>query len=282
MIAKTLILAGCVISIIGIYLSFKSNNEEEPENLHTLGNKTALILESTRLSTKCDSKPCIISYWDESLFKDLKIKAEKGDTDAQQVLGYLYLSGEFPKKDLEKAEKWLLKAAKTNVVAQTQLAFLYGQRGDMTKAEEWYRRASNNGSLEARNNLTLILSDREAAGEKINKKELISLLESLVEQNFKPAFYTLAWTYLEDNDVKNEKRGLELLIIAAKNGDSYAEYMLAELYEEGYLVEKNLQKSRELYAKAASKNMPEAIEKIRLWEIHYPESKEKMQKVNDI
>lgn len=268
MTAKLLIFSGLIIVGIGIYLLI---NKEKPENLHTLGSNEVLVVKTTRTDTNCSDEPCMLYTWDETSFQDLKAKAEQGNIEAQQQLGYLYLTGEFPKKDTKKAEYWLTQAAeKNNNLAQAQLAYLYAEKGNMKKAEEWYRKASNNGNLEARNNLTLILSDRDAAGENIDKKELINLLESLVEQNFKPAFYTLAWTYLEDNDVKNEKRGLELLITSAENGDSYAEYMLAELYEDGHLVEKNLQKSRELYAKAASKQMPEAIEKIRLWEINHP------------
>lgn len=268
MTAKLLILSGLIIAGVGVYLLL---NKEKPENLHMIGSKEALILKTTRTDTNCSGEPCVLYTWDESSFKDLKTKAEKGDIEAQRQLGYLYLTGEFPKKDLKKAEYWLTQAAEKNDdLAQAQLAYLYGEKEDMKKAEEWYRKASDNGNLEARNNLTLLLSDRDAAGEKINKQELISLLESLVEQNFKPAFYTLAWTYLENDEVKNEKRGLELLIISADSGDPYAEYMLAELYEDGHLVEKDLQKSRELYAKAAAKHMPEAIEKVRLWDTQHP------------
>ena len=271
MTEKLLILFGLIITGIGIYLLI---NKEKPENLHTLGTKEVLVVKTTRTDTNCSGEPCILYTWDEASFQDLKTKAEQGNIESQQQLGYLYLTGEFPQKNLKKAEEWLTRASEKNDnLAQEQLAYLYQEQGNMKKAEEWYRKSSSNGNLNSRNNLVLLLMDKEAEGQFIDKKELIFLLKSLIEKNYKPAFYTLAWLYIEDNEIKNESEGLKLLIIAAENGDTDAEYMLAELYEDGYLVEKNLQKSRELYAKAASKQMPEAIEKIRIWEVNHPEAK---------
>lgn len=251
MVAKLLISFGLIISGVGIYLLI---NKEKPENLHTLGSKEVLVVNTTRIDTNCSGEPCILYTWDEASFQDLKNKAEQGDIEAQQQLGYLYLTGEFPKKDTKKAEYWLTQAAeKGDNLAQERLAYLYQEQSDMGKAEEWYRKSSENGNLNSRNNLALLLMDKEKSGQPINKKELVTLLESLIEKDYKPAYYVLSWLYIEDNELKNEKKGLELLMIAVENGDTDAEYMLAELYEDGYLVEKNLQKSRELYAKAASK-----------------------------
>ncbi|QEY25299.1 tetratricopeptide repeat protein [Neisseria zalophi] len=264
MTRKIIIIISIILIAFGYLLSYGNKKQE---NYKRIAGKDILVIESTRLGRDNLGNYFVVSKWDESSFRDLKSKAEKGDIPSQQMLGYLYLSGDFPNRDLIKAKYWLQKAAdKNNSVAQAQLAYLYQQQGNFNDAEIWYRKSSDNGNFEARNNLVLLLMDQEVNNHKrINKLEIVSLLESLVKGEYKPAFYTLAWVYLEDDEMKNEQRGLELLTKAVEYEDVDAEYMLAQLYEEGVLVQKDLDKSKQLYARAAAKQMPEAINKLNQW-----------------
>jgi TPR repeat protein len=77
---------------------------------------------------------------DNSLFI---ILAEKGDVNAQWVLGFMYLNGEGMPQNYKQAAYWLTKAADQGfALAQFNLGFMYdngeGVSQDYEKALDWY------------------------------------------------------------------------------------------------------------------------------------------------
>ena len=97
-----------------------------------------------------------------------KTAAELGNADAQQNLGIRYLTGEYLQPQPKKAVELLTSAASSGSMnAQELLGRLY-QSGfeksieiDLEKAEKWYVKAARQGKTEAQFQLALILLDKE-------------------------------------------------------------------------------------------------------------------------
>jgi uncharacterized protein len=84
--------------------------------------------------------------------------ADKGDADAQNILGMMYLQGQGITKDEKKAFQLFTKAAAQNQGdAQNALGVIYekgyGVLVDTNKAFEWYSKAAQLNHVGAQNNL---------------------------------------------------------------------------------------------------------------------------------
>ena len=83
-----------------------------------------------------------------------EVKADKGDSNAQFTVGFMYLRGEGCEKDLNKAKAWFEAAAEQeDADTQYNLGLMFDQSGDVTKAKKWYKRATDKDHEKARNNL---------------------------------------------------------------------------------------------------------------------------------
>lgn len=92
------------------------------------------------------------------LFEDFKVKAERGDADAQTALGGCYSKGIGVVVDHVKAAEWWLKAAEQgHAKAQVKVGSCYADgRGcsvNIDKAIEWYRKASEQDDADGQRNL---------------------------------------------------------------------------------------------------------------------------------
>lgn len=96
--------------------------------------------------------------------------ALKGDVKAAYNLGLMYAEGSLGEPDEGKAEEWFETAAEEGFAyAQTSLAGILYNRGDVKGAEKWYRRAAEQGEPTAMYNLgafgiskMIDMDDREA------------------------------------------------------------------------------------------------------------------------
>lgn len=230
------------------------------DNTRNLFGKDVVIMSSTRITQDQYGNNVVVSYWDEEKFKLVYNNANQGDVEAQAALGYLYLAGEFVGEDYAKAEFWLKKAAEANESeAQFNLAYLYQKLDKINDAIFWYRKSANLNYSEAQLNLAFLLGDQDI----YDINEIVDLLEASVKNGNEKAYFPLAWWYLNELSLNKEQEGLRLLRIAVDNEDKDAEYLLAELYETGDLVEKNLEKSKELYLRAKIHGSLEAIDKLK-------------------
>lgn len=85
--------------------------------------------------------------WTPEKIANLKEEAENGDTQAECVLGILYLDGDVIRQDYTQARKWFEKAAiKGNAVAQMNLGFMYhdgeGVRQNYQTALMWFKKSA--------------------------------------------------------------------------------------------------------------------------------------------
>lgn len=94
----------------------------------------------------------------ESAAKLFRAEAEKGDSEAQYMLGVMYADAMLGPRDPADAAPWFQKAAdQGHPDAQAQLGYFYdfglGVPRDQAKAESLYRAATDGGSVNGKNNL---------------------------------------------------------------------------------------------------------------------------------
>ncbi|MDE7265375.1 MAG: hypothetical protein K2N52_03790, partial [Clostridia bacterium] len=130
--------------------------------------------------------------------------ADRGNTDAQIMLGN-FLS--LYQGDLDGGEKWLAQAAeKDNAEAYLGLARVYKKKEELYKAQKYYKLAADKGNNYA--------------------------LGGLGEVLLLPGMY------------QNIDKGLKILEESANKGNMVAATRLADIYEKGEIIPKDLEKSK--------------------------------------
>src|SRR5512141_2304741 len=106
----------------------------------------------------------------------IKPQAEKGDADAQFILGFLYDEGKGVPQDYAEAAKWYGRAAKQgNKSAQHNLGLIDDQgqvSKDRAEMGKWHRRAVEPGNAAARSNSNLGLMDNHVRGVPKDNREM--------------------------------------------------------------------------------------------------------------
>ena len=100
----------------------------------------------------------------DSAAKLFRVEAEKGDSEAQYMLGFMYAEALLGPRDPADAAPWYQKAAEQgHPDAQDALGYLYdfglGVPRDRAKAETLYRAATEGGSVNGKNNLAFEWAD---------------------------------------------------------------------------------------------------------------------------
>jgi uncharacterized protein len=146
-------LRGCLIIFIVTFISILSTTIIKADN----------YIESLKISAKK-------YYWGKEVRQNLPKAlalylraAERGDTEAQFIVGGMYFKGIGTEKNPKEAFKWLYKAAKNGQSSpQSQKiigqAFLMGNVVPQNYAAsiEWYRLAAENGDHDAQNELAFL------------------------------------------------------------------------------------------------------------------------------
>jgi hypothetical protein len=122
------------------------------------------------------SKPTndIQSWVNFLTFNETKEKAEKGDAEAQYILGSMYVVGETVKQDFAKAKTWFKKAGNQGYAkAQFALWSLYdygwGVKQNFAKAKAWFEKAANQGHAEEQYNLGVMYKEGQGVKQDIAK-----------------------------------------------------------------------------------------------------------------
>ncbi len=94
-------------------------------------------------------------------FKELKWLADKGDVQAQAMVGFMYANGLGVSRDYAQALEWTRRAAdQGDAKAQHNLGVMYengtGVQQDFTKAASLYEKAAAKGDVSATSNLGLL------------------------------------------------------------------------------------------------------------------------------
>jgi TPR repeat protein len=187
----------------------------------------------------------------------VKAAAEKGDREAQFLIGVQYKAGDGLARDRAEAAKWLRKAAESgHAEAQYALGELYADAApedglaDPVEAAKWLQAAAAQGSVEAKARLEVLLAGQRTkaeAGSPTPKPAEMGKASSAAgpavksrEMDEDPA-ETVRWSLLLSG-----LRGAEAFLVRG--------FML----ENGVVVNRDLAAAADSYRKAAARGSAEA------------------------
>ena len=196
-----------------------------------------------------------------SVFSEVKKLAESGDIIAQYELADLYMGGYPNEENLELGISWLERAGKNGYFrAQCKLGDYYydeGAQRNISKALEWYTKASDQGNAEAKFMLGIIYNDGDEVDQDTNKA--LNLWKIAAEQGEVHAQTELGDCYYFGLDIEqNYKKAVEWYTKAAEQEFVYAWNKLGKCYCYGHGVEQNYEKAVEWYTKAAEQELVDA------------------------
>ncbi|MDD5628508.1 MAG: caspase family protein [Elusimicrobia bacterium] len=177
--------------------------------------------------------------------------AEAGDYKAQQLLGYLYATGDQVPKDEAKARMWLTKcaaqakklAAQGDVTGEQVLGWLYthgfgGLKQDYAQALKWQRKAADQGGMWAQWELGALYQNGQ--GVKQDYVEAAKLYRASAEQGNPYAQSALGSFYQLGQGVKLDyDEALKWYRLAADQGFGDAEQAVGWFYQAGWGVKQD-------------------------------------------
>lgn len=184
--------------------------------------------------------------------------AEKGDPEAQNIIGFMYLMGKGVPKDYDLAVK-LLKASADSGCAKAayRLGYMYdtgqsdaGQNFD--EAVTWYRSGADLGDPEAQYQLAMILGSNDNKYHNVTKCN--EYLTKAAEQNQIEASYQLGlmYAYGSNGVRRNVDKAKKYLIAACEGGYDQAMVDYATMCFEGQVLPKDLESAAKWFQVAAS------------------------------
>jgi len=131
-------------------------------------------------STSCSAEDPV-----QKMFQLTKPGAEKGDADAQYLLGLFYATGQGVEKDYAEAIRWYRKAADQGLAsAQLNLGVAYdigqGVEKDYVEAYAWLNLAAKTAAdaPEARDDLEARMTSQQVADARKRTTELLARIEA--------------------------------------------------------------------------------------------------------
>ena len=177
-----------------------------------------------------DAKPAAVETVD---LEGTRAKAERGDAQAQNILGKIYAKGDLVKGDYKEAAKWYRQAAdQGHAAAQAALGELYeagqGVTKDYAEAAKWYRKAAEQGDVKGQYSLAVLYV--VGNGVPRDSKEAMKWYRQAADQGDELAQYNLGMRYYEGSGVTAEPvEAFQWLSLAAARGVPDATAPLAEL-----------------------------------------------------
>jgi TPR repeat protein len=161
--------------------------------------------------------------------KVMKAAAEKGDPEAQFLIGLQYKVGDGVSKDANEAARWLRSAAQAgHLEAQTALGSLQAENGDPAEAVKWLRAAAERGSTEAMVNLGAFYADN--GGATAGAAESLSWYQKAAERGHAGASRALAEIYARGKGAPADPaQALEWYRKAAELGDNESRFVLGRV-----------------------------------------------------
>jgi hypothetical protein len=198
------------------------------------------------------------SFW-------IKAAAEQGDAASQYNMGFLYDRAIGVKHDYNEAFWWFKNAAENNYfLAMYEVAWRYeqgiGTPKNASEALKWYRLADyettkkfDSFCQEYNENYNLLKEYVSASlFDFVDNSVYLKWIKSAANKNFSNAQYILGCLNEDIDNKKNNKKAFKYYKKAAKNGNYFAQYRLANIYEYGRLNKnKNIFKAIYWYKKAA-------------------------------
>jgi TPR repeat protein len=205
----------------------------------------AVLLTGAYSQGQSDSAWLPFTKWSSSYVKcvgekgrvDLATRAEKGDAEAQDILGTQHLSTCEGKNDPAKGIELLTQAAlHGNAHAQLRLGQAYQNGTSVPKNEPaavaWFEKAAAQGNPQAKNNLGMFYLDGKPVAK--DQARAARLFQAAAEQGLVEAAYNLATMYDQGWGMAQDYRAARKWYQqAAEHKDADAEYRLAMLLEQG-------------------------------------------------
>lgn len=193
--------------------------------------------------------------------------ADKGNLQAQLLLGYSYLYGENElKTDYDKAFEYYGKAALQNdSTGLNNLGSLYyngiGVERNPRKAAILFAKSAQLGNAEAAVNLAFILISGNGA--KQDKEKALDYFEKASEANNPIAKFMIGYAYYTGSlRPKNYNKAAPLIKAAADAGIDEAQVTLADIYINGYGFPQNYNNAVKYLRLGASQGSTEAMMKL--------------------
>lgn len=139
----------------------------------------------------------------------------------------------------------------TNSQKLFQKGLLYEQAGSLDKAFLCYKQSAEEGYVFAMYNLALCY--REAKGCNQDLKQAFNWMQKSAHKNFHEAQLCVAVMLINKHDskLKDREQAFLYLTLAAQQNNPTAIRLLAEFFQKGIVVEKDLSKTFDLYKAAA-------------------------------
>ena len=191
----------------------------------------------------------------------LREAAERGDAVAQFRLG-IYHQGDGGAQDHRQAVRWYRKAAEQgSAAAQNNLGAMYsngkGVPKDDQQAVQWYRKAAEQGSAAAQHNLGLMYKSGEGVAQ--DHGQAVRWYRKAAEQGDAAAQNNLGAMYSNGNGVpKDDSQALQWCRKAAEQEHAGAQNNLGVMYSNGKGVPKDDQQAVQWYRKAAEQGHAKA------------------------
>lgn len=197
--------------------------------------------------------------------------AQDGNCDAQDCLGECYHYGVFLEEDASAAWHFYKKAAESGSVNSLVQLGLMCQAGEGTSHDDaaaipYFEAAAKQGDAKGKYYLGLAYLDGQ--GVDVNDDKGCSLIESAAADGLELALDFLGNTYLSlgrdeesDDEKRNEyfKEAAYYLSQAAEKNDAEGQWQLGWMYIRGECFDKDEQKGREYFGKAAGQDFSPAM-----------------------
>lgn len=224
------------------------------QDLESATNWYKLAAEQGVLEAQCDyGIACTTQNNMHEAFKWLSQSAEQGYARAQYTLGWNYGSI----NNVKEALYWMEKAAEQDfVMAKLQLGNIYVNGPsvfqDFDSAVEIFEDLAKQNNAIAQYNLAVCYS--KSIGVDLNYEKALEYVKKSAEQEYAPALVELGGVYCSGLPIldipQNYNRAMELYHKAAEQGFPMAQIMIGRMYENGWGVQRSIEKSQEWYEKA--------------------------------
>lgn len=217
--------------------------------------KTKSPIKKSPATTMLDQAKVLFNKKDNKAAIELLRKlAEKGNAEAQMLLGNAYFRGTGINKSPEEAVYWYRKAAKQgHTQAQTNLGvmhkFGWGTKKNTTKAVKWFHKAARHNNGQAQNYLGNMYFSGDSVAQDVPRA--IKFYRKAAKNGDLKAQVSLGNIYYQGKDLpKSYSTAAAWYTTAARHGNAQAQINLAFMFEKGLGVRKNPQKAIYWYREA--------------------------------
>jgi TPR repeat protein len=201
----------------------------------------------------------------------VKAAAEKGDREAQFLIGVQYKAGDGLARDRAEAAKWLRKAAEAgHAEAQYALGVLYSEAApedgsalgqsnvpaDPVEAAKWLQAASAQGNAEAKARLETVLASQRAQSEATSRTPMPAEAGRAVPAARAGSGLPPAGSREMDEDPAETVRW-SLLLCGLRGAEAFL--IRGFMLENGVVVNRDLAAATDCYRKAAARGSVEAV-----------------------